>query len=280
VLSTLLASLMFGTSYVAVKLAVGVANPLLLGAGVTAVGSLLLLPAMWWRGTLTRALLRRWEFWTGSLVNTWVVSTSYIGMTMTTASAAGLIIGTNVLFVVLLSRLFFKERLGWKRGLGVALAITGLVTLTTRWDLLVLESDQMVGNLLLLLSAAGIGGLVVLSRVTLRNLEPDQWSLGMHALLPLTLLALVPIIPMEGGLEVSVLPAMLFIGAVCTTMPTVLWTGALRHISVVTSATVLMLESAFAVLLGWALLGEHLDPLAGTGAVLILVAILILARTD
>jgi drug/metabolite transporter (DMT)-like permease len=280
VLSTFLASLMFGTSYVAVKLAVGQTNPLLLGAGVMAVGSLMLVPVMLQRGTLTWSLFRRWEFWVGSLANTWVVTTSYVGLTMTTASAAGLIIGTNVIFVALLSRLLFEERLGWKRGLGVLTAMLGLVTLTTRWDLTALESARMTGNLLLLLSAAGIGVTVVLSRVALRRLEPDQWSFGMHMLLPLTLLALTPLIPMEGGLEMSMLPAVLFIGAVCTTVPTVLWTGALRHISVVTSATVLMVESAFAVLLSWLLLGERLDALAGSGAALILVAILILARTD
>lgn len=280
VLSTLLSSLMLGTSYVAVKMAVGDANPLLLGAAVTAVGSALIAMVMLWKGSFTLDMFRHWEFWAGSLINTWVVGMSYIGLTMTDASAAALIIGTNVIFVAIFSRIMFRERLSRKRLAGVALALLGLVTLTTRWELSIFHGSQMIGNFLVLLSAVGIGVTVVLSRLALRKLGPDQWALGMHLLLPATLLSLFVLIPIEGGLGGSAIPAILFIGAVCTTIPTVLWTGALRHISVVTSATVLMVESAFAVFLSWLLLEEILDSFTIVGALMIFAAILLLSRSE
>ncbi len=280
VLTTLLSSLMLGTSYVAVKMTVGDVNPFLLGAATMSVGSAVMLAFMLVRGTLDLAMLRRWEFWAGPVINTGVVAPSYVGLTMTTASAAGLIIGTNVVFVALFSRLLFGERLGRRRLLGLGIALLGLITLTTRWDLSVLDGSQMAGNLLVLLSAVCIGVSVVTSRMALRTLSPDQWSLGLHLLLPPALLALYFLVPMEGGLSPVNIPAALFIGIVCTTVPTVLWTSALRHISVVTSATILMVESAFAVFLSWLFLGEAIDIYVLTGAAMLFSAILLMARSE
>ena len=280
VLTTLLSSLMLGTSYVAVKMTVGAVNPFLLGAATMAVGSAVLLAYMILKGLLDPGMLKRWEFWAGPIINTGVVAPSYVGLTMTTASAAGLIIGTNVVFVALFSRILFQERLGRRRTLGLGIALLGLITLTTRWDLEVLDGSRMTGNLLVLLSAVCIGISVVTSRIALRNLSAEQWSLSLHLLLPPALLALYFIVPMDGGLSSADLPAALFIGVVCTTVPTVLWTSALRHISVVTSATILMVESAFAVFLSWILLGEVIDAYVVTGAVMIFAAILLMARSE
>ncbi len=280
VLTTLLSSLMLGTSYVAVKMTVGAVNPFLLGAATMAVGSAVLLAYMILKGLLDPGMLKRWEFWAGPIINTGVVAPSYVGLTMTTASAAGLIIGTNVVFVALFSRILFQEQLGRRRTLGLGIALLGLITLTTRWDLEVLDGSRMTGNLLVLLSAVCIGISVVTSRIALRNLSAEQWSLSLHLLLPPALLALYFIVPMDGGLSSADLPAALFIGVVCTTVPTVLWTSALRHISVVTSATILMVESAFAVFLSWILLGEVIDAYVVTGAVMIFAAILLMARSE
>ncbi|NLX47993.1 MAG: DMT family transporter [Euryarchaeota archaeon] len=280
ILTTLLSSLMLGTSYVAVKMTVGSVNPFLLGAATMAVGSALLLAYMVLRGMIDQGMLKRWEFWAAPLINTGVVAPSYVGLTMTTASAAGLIIGTNVVFVALFSRILFGERLGKRRSFGLVLALLGLITLTTRWDLSLLEGSQMIGNLLVLVSAVCIGVSVVTSRIALRSMRPEQWSLGLHLLLPPALLALFFLVPMDGGLSPTNLPAALFIGIACTTVPTVLWTSALKHISVVTSATVLMVESAFAVFLSWIFLGEMIDAYVVTGAVMIFAAILLMARSE
>ena len=280
VLTTLLSSLMLGSSYVAVKMTVGDVNPFLLGAATMAIGSAVLLAYMALKGMLNRAMLKRWEFWVGPIINTGVVAPSYVGLTMTTASAAGLIIGTNVMFVALFSRILFGERLGKRRLLGLGIAMLGLITLTTRWNLSLLDGSQMTGNLLVLISSICIGVSVVTSRIALRELTAEQWSLSLHLLLPPALLALFFIVPMDGGLSSTNLPAALFIGIVCTTLPTVLWTSALKHISVVTSATILMVESAFAVFLSWIFLGELIDIYVITGAMMIFAAILLMARSE
>ncbi len=94
------------------------------------------------------------------------------------------------------------------------------------------------------------------------------------------MLALYFLVPMDGGLSSTNIPAARVIGRVGPPVPTVLWTSALRHLSVVTSATVLMVESAFAVFLSWLFLGEVIDAYVLVGAMMIFVAILLMARSE
>jgi drug/metabolite transporter (DMT)-like permease len=56
-------------------------------------------------------------------------------------------------------------------------------------------------------------------------------------------------------------------------VPTLLWVGALRSISIVTSSTIILSESAFAVLLSILILHEPLDVFIVLGAALVFAAI-------
>ena len=235
---------------------------------------------MVWRGSLSTSMFKHWEFWTAPILNTGVVACQYIGLTMTTAAVAGLIVGSNVIFVAIFSRIAFKERLGRNRTIGLMVGFLGLITLTTRWDLSTINGDQLVGDLLVLASAVFIGLVVVMSRVALKKMEYDQWSLSLHMFLPFTLLLLALIVGNVGNYNGDALPLMIYIGIMCSTVPTMLWVKALKHISVVTSATVLMLESTFAVVLSWLILGEQIDQFVIFGALLTFLAIIFVAKQN
>ena len=235
---------------------------------------------MAWRGSLKLSMFRRWEFWTAPVLNTVVVASQYIGLTMTTAGVAGLIVGSNVIFVAIFSRIAFGEKLGRNRTIGLVIGFLGLITLTTRWDLGSLKGDQLVGDLLILISAVFIGLVVIMSRVALKRLEYDQWSLSLHMFLPATLLILALTVGNIANYDGDALPLMIYIGIMCSTVPTMLWVKALKHISVVTSATVLMLESTFAVFLSWLVLGEQIDQFVIIGAMLTFVAIIFVAKQN
>ena len=279
-LITIMSSAMLGSSYVAAKIGVGRVDPFLFGAVAMGFGTLVILIFMAWRGSLKRSMFRRWEFWTAPVLNTGVVASQYIGLTMTTAAVAGLIVGSNVIFVAIFSRLAFKEKLGRNRTIGLIIGFLGLITLTTKWDPGTLHGDQLVGDVLILISAVFIGLVVVMSRVALKRLEYDQWSLSLHMFLPVTLLALALTVGNVSNYHGDALPLMIYIGVMCSTVPTMLWVKALKHISVVTSATVLMLESTFAVVLSWLVLGEQIDQFVIVGALLTFVAIVFVAKQN
>ncbi|HEY3420734.1 MAG TPA: DMT family transporter [Methanomassiliicoccales archaeon] len=279
-LITIISSAMLGSSYVAAKMGVSSVDPFLFGAIAMGVGTLVILAFMAWRRSLKLSMFKRWEFWTAPVLNTVVVASQYIGLTMTTAAVAGLIVGSNVIFVAIFSRLAFGERLGRNRTIGLIIGFLGLVTLTTKWELTTLNGDQLLGDLLILVSAVFIALVVIMSRVALRHMEYDQWSLSLHMFLPLTLLIMALTVGNVDHYSGDALPLTLYVGIMCSTVPTMLWVKALKHISVVTSATVLMLESTFAVVLSWLVLGEQIDQFVLCGALLTFLAIVLVAKQD
>lgn len=278
ILLTLLSSLMLGSGYVAAKIGLQGGEPFAFGACAMAVGVAILLVYMWRKHFLTTAMLRRWEFWVAPILNTVVVGTQYMGLSMTAASMGGLIIGMNVLFVALFSWIAFGEGLSAQRKLGIVLGLIGLVTLTTKWDIDNLSGQALVGDALLLISSCTVAIVVVLSRPALQHLHYTQWTLGLHGLLPISLGMLAILTTGAFTLGANAVPAFLWVGVICSTIPTLLWTGALRHISIITSATIIMAEAAFSVLLSWLVLGEPMDIFVIAGALLIFSAIYFVAK--
>jgi DME family drug/metabolite transporter len=100
-------------------------------------------------------------------------------------------------------------------------------------------------------------------------------------LLMFTLLPLLPIVPFSAGVLVS-LPleawlAILYTAVLCWVVPYYLWLKGLRHLSPVTSAVVLLIEIVTAVAIATVALGEVFTVISGVGAVLIIVAILLVS---
>jgi drug/metabolite transporter (DMT)-like permease len=278
ILITLLSSLMLGSGYVAAKIGLMGGEPFAFGACAMAVGVAILLVYMWYKKLLSRAMLHRWEFWVAPVLNTVVVGTQYMGLSMTAASMGGLIIGMNVLFVALFSWIAFGEGLSAQRKLGICLGLIGLVTLTTKWDIDSVSGQALIGDALLLISSCMVAVVVVLSRPAMQHLHYAQWTLGLHGLLPISLGLMAILTTGAFTLGPDAVPAFLWVGIMCSTIPTLMWTSALRHIGVVTSATIIMAEAAFSVLLSWLILGEPMDIFVIAGALLIFSAIYFVAK--
>lgn len=270
---SLLASLLYGSQYVVIKTGMGAIDPLLFGTLTTGTGGILALTYLHFRRGVRWAIFRRWEIWAGGMTTVAMISLQYTGLTLTTASLGGLIVGSNIIFVAPLSALVFKEALGWKRATGVALGLLGLFTISTDWDLSTVTSGELLGNVLLLGASLAIALSYPLTRLATRNMSFDEWVTGFHLLAPLPLAALA-LLDGEGGsaAQTNAL-AVLFVGGLCTALPTMLWAKGLESITFVTSATILLSESAFAVFLGSVFLGEPITLFTIGGAVLIFTAI-------
>ncbi len=277
---TMLSALLLGSQYVVVKMGVEGNNPLILGACIMTIGVLLVLAYMAYRGTIVKDMFRHWEFWAGAVANLSVVAFLLVGLTMTTASVSGLIVGSNALFVALFSFIIYKEGLSSRRILGLVIGFIGLVTITTRWDLAKIEGGELLGDILVLIASISVAVVVILSRTGLKKMSYDQWSFGLHVLMPPALLMLGLVFYADQGVSAEVWPNILFVGLLCTTLPTMLWTVAFPKLGAVTSATILMLESVFAVLLGVLILGEPLDAYVIIGALMTFSAIFLVANGE
>lgn len=279
-LLSLAASLLFGSQYVVIKGGMGGVSPYLFGALTMSIGGILALVLVRRRKRVDLSVFRHWEVWAGMVATTCLIAFQYVGLTMAPASVGGLIVGSNVIFVVPISALMFGEVIGRKRALGVIIGLFGLFTLTTNWDLSSLSSSEFMGYLLLLGASFSIAASYPLTKLAVRHMDNVEWVMSFHLLTPVPLLALMLLTGGPGDVGSMSVPALLYVGLLCTSVPTILWAIGLGSLSLTTSATVLLSESAFAVLLGAVVGNEPLGELTLLGAALMFIAIFMVVRMD
>jgi drug/metabolite transporter (DMT)-like permease len=203
----------------------------------------------------------------------------YVGMVYTTASKSSLLINLSAVWVALLCPIVLRERLGAKKTLGVTVSLLGVFLTTTNLNFAVLSEGSVVGDLLVL--GAGIAWAVFM--VYNKPVAESGKSLvpPMTLLLVCTLLPLLPAAPFAAATTVS-LPfeawlAILYTAVLCWVIPYYLWLKGLQHLSPVTSAIVLLTEIVVAVAISTLFLGEVFTMISGIGAVLIVIAILLVS---
>jgi len=74
------------------------------------------------------------------------------------------------------------------------------------WDIATLESGQLWGDVLVLIASISVAIVVLLSRGALKKMSYDQWSLGLHILLPPALAGLGLLLFADQGLSTEALP--------------------------------------------------------------------------
>jgi DME family drug/metabolite transporter len=243
------------------------------------IGGLLAMVLVRRRMRLDLAIFRRWEVWAGMASTTCLIAFQYVGLTLAPASIGGLIVGSNVIFVAPLSALIFREVIGRRRAVGVIIGLVGLFTITTNWDLSSLSSSQFTGYILLLGASFSIASSYPLTKLAVRHMDNYEWVMSFHLLAVLPLTALMFLTGGPGDTSSMSVPSLLYVGLLCTSVPTIMWAIGLGSLSLTTSATVLLSESVFAVLLGALVRDEPLGPFTLLGAALMFIAIFIVVRT-
>ncbi len=176
----LIAVVMWGSTFPAIKIALGDIEPITLG----------LFRAIF--GFMPIALFTLWEFgWKNTLrpakndflILVGIALTQFylplvsqnVGMTLmdpeTAASMSSLLQATAPIFTIFLSLLFLGEYIGLKKAAGTVIALSGTVMLVTRGGV-VLRGVTLIGNLMLLGSAVfyAVSGLLV--KKALSNYNP------------------------------------------------------------------------------------------------------------
>ncbi|MEV4565648.1 EamA family transporter [Nonomuraea sp. NPDC049419] len=203
------------------------------------------------------------------------------------AVATVVTMGATPIFTALGSRFLLKERLGRTALLALAVALAGLVLLTGGSALggqgagIQGAGTPVLGVLLALTSAAGYAGVTLVSRRHRDDGGPEAAAIGGFVV---AALCLAPFALAEG-----VLPAvswtsatlLVYLGAVPTALAYGLFFRALTALRATTVSIISLGEAVGAALLGVALFGERLTPLAWAGCVLLLAAVAVLAaRAD
>lgn len=119
--------LVWGMHFIVMKVTVnGIAEPIFYAALRMSIVALILLPKLKWHGGQMAIVL-----FAGLCYGALNYAFMFPALKMTTASAAAVTIELYVPFSILLSIIMFKDRIGWRRVLGIGLAFAGVVVVAT-----------------------------------------------------------------------------------------------------------------------------------------------------
>ena len=192
------------------------------------------------------------------------------GMLYTTAGNAGFITSLYVVLIPVLLFLFWRERPHWLMVAAFILAGVGAFLLSTggRFEVRTGDMLELVGALFWAVHVIVLGKFA-------SKFEPMSFSVGQlfvcGTLNLVTGLFLEPMIQVNGQILFAIAYTALFSLGLCYTLQ--VW--AQRHTPPADAAILLSLESVFAVLSGWLLLGETLARMQIVGCALIFVAVLL-----
>ncbi len=276
---TILAGVLWGTSFPAIKIGLNYVNPYTFVFLRFLLASALMFVIMLSTKKLTYTTKQKKLILFLGVTNGAAYLSQYVGMTSTSAAEAALFVNLSAVWVALLSPKLQGETLGRRKILGVLAALTGVVFVTTNLDFSMLSGGQLIGDLLLIASGVVWAFFIIYNKNLVMTSNGVLQSLTW--ILPLTLLPMVPFVFSSAG-QIPTLPtqawlAIIYTAVVCWIIPYYLWLEGLKHITASTSTILLLTEILVATAISFLLLNEILTMVMISGALLIIIAIVLVS---
>ncbi|EIJ70775.1 DMT family transporter [Haemophilus parahaemolyticus] len=269
----LLASFLWGTSFIAGKFAYETLDPALVVLFRLIIAGVILFPITLrfikensksevnWRRI---ALL-------GFLTYPATFLLQFIGLQYTSASSAATMIGIEPLMVILVGQLFFKEKASLTIWLLGTIAFIGVFLLVGLSDN---EEISLIGCLLVLASTIVVALWLRLSKSVLGNLNPKVYtalSLQLGTLIGLPFMLLL-VKDWNINFSYSSIIALLYLGIGCSLFANWAWNKGLSETETNKSGIFLALEPVFGVLFSIILLNDSLSITSWVGVALVILS--------
>jgi drug/metabolite transporter (DMT)-like permease len=206
----------------------------------------------------------------------------YVSARTTDAVNMALFASTTPVFVVILARIFLKERISLLRWLGLAVAIAGMLAIATRGNPdVLLHLTFRPGDIVMLVA----GFLWAVYSILVKRKPP---TISRNAYLGATfLLGTIPLVPAAlieqcfapaWTFTPAVLGAVLYIGVLASLVAFFLWNSAIMHIGPGNAALFQYFMPVFSGIGAWLLLGQPVTMVHGVGFVLIFSGVVMATR--
>lgn len=265
-------ALIWGTTFIAQRMSIGVVGPFFYSACRFLLGALVLLPLMFWRGKGENGPSK--NLWRdGALLGVIItigINLQQIGLQFTTIANAGFITGLYVVIVPIIG-IFLRHKMHKATWLGVFLAVLGMYFLSVQGDFSVLKGDwfQLIGTI------AWSAHVLLLSVLSQRH-DPIRLSIVQFFVCGVLCMLL------SFGFEIlsdqnliQAIPAILYGGILSVGLGYTLQVFAQRNAIPSHAAIIFSMESVFAALAAWFILGETISARAIFGCALMLAGMLI-----
>ena len=271
-----LAAFLWGSSFPAIKVTLGAAENQVSFSFIVSVVRLSVsaavgLGAMVALGRLDSKVFRQPVVWVLGLLNALSYILQHAALAWTTASKTSLLINFNIVFVAVLSYIFFRERLGSRKIAGVLLGISGVVILETGLDPGFISRGEFPGDILALVAGLSWSLYIIYTKRAVDS-GKDYVDLSVAvivATLPFLLLPL-PLAELSQPIGTIGWVGILYLGIVTTLPPLVMWSKALKNLTATVSSILLLLEVLFAVLISIVAIGERFLEVYVLGGALVL----------
>lgn len=280
------AASVWGASFIATKVALQDLSPYSLiwarfAIGIPVLGSALFFRRQWTSlsaGALPSLALLGFL---GVAFHHWLQS---VGLLTAQASTSAWIITTTPVFIALLGYFVLKERLGYVKAAGIALAAFGVVIVVSRGDVGSLLSGRFgtVGDFLMMISAVNWAVFSVLSRQVLK--EHPAALMMFYVMLIGWLFLNLPFFLFGPGLVdfldlgLSGWAGLLFLGVFCSGLAYVFWYDALEVMDASRVGVFMYLEPLVALIVAALVLGEAITLVALSGGAMIIVGVWLVNR--
>jgi len=280
----LLVALIWGGSFVVVKVATAEMDPLVLGAARFLIATPLMFLILVVRRANPRIPRKEW----GSLIVLGLTGVTllyvfqYIGIAYTNASTSSVLTETDVLFIALFSILFLKEPATRVRILGILLSFVGvIVVMLSNLNLttVTFSGQFLLGAVLVVLSSLcwGIFSIVgkrLLQTYDVITITTYAFALGTLFYLPIVAGTLIPSLQRTSLLGWA---AILYLAVVSTIIAYLGWYYALKHVDASQAAVYLNFICLFTILIAIPL-GERMTVAFFLGAGLIIYGVYLTQR--
>jgi drug/metabolite transporter (DMT)-like permease len=207
----------------------------------------------------------------------------YVSMPYTSAAKAALFINLSAMWVAILSPKLLGEILTPKKVLGVLIGVVGIVFVSTNLDFFSLAQGQTVADALLIISGLTWALFMIYNKKLVMNSTSANFQ-NMTWVLIFTFLSIAPFAVFAGPDFFMLSPwawgAILWTAVVCWVIPYYLWLEGLKHLSASTSTVLLLSEIVVAVIASIVILKEPVTIFSSIGAMLIVVAIVLVSVRD
>jgi len=281
--ATALAGLLWGSSFIVVKLGLRSIDPywFVLLRFATAAAVAVSYAAMTGRGrAFGRLLTDPLVIWLG-VSNGIGFALQFQGQTLTTAGKAALFVNSSTILVAIASRYLFRERFTSVKVAAIAVGMLGVLLVTTGGVFRLTAGPELRGDLLVLAAAVLWTAFILLDKRIVASADVDVRALT-AAMTTVTALTVLPVALVLGHGGPPPLDARLWVvgytAVLCTVLPFLLWSWGLKFISATSSCVILLIEIVFAIALAAVVFGERLTPGAMVGAALIMGAVYLISR--
>jgi len=201
-----------------------------------------------------------------------------IGLRFTTASNSSLIISANPVFIALLSHFHLKEKMAWKRVLGIGLAFFGIILIIGPLRL-AFNPVGTIGDLLSLSAAlswaiCSVLGKKILSRYGAQSVTVLSMIFGTLFLIPILLVTEKPAIPTS----IWLWSLLLILSLLCSGVAYLFWYKALEEVPPTQAGVFLFFIPVISVSIAHLVLSEPLDVSFVVGAIFVMLGITLTLR--